>query len=233
MDKKYRSKDKKVTFITNCLLSIPANSTQYQEKNIRDEFLKYSRLPVPSPPVLRAYNNRMGGVDRHDRLVGHHSIPLSSNRGYIKVFFHLLDSAVVNAWILFKTAKKMKGKWNLAEERRYTLASFKECVILSLCGTYTSRKHEPNVKISNPPLPIQSMKNAIKHQIRPVSQIPGMVCTQARCSVMRRTACCECKEVFCYDCGALHLEELLLRHSEKEDQPSQSQEEPSNSNSPG
>ena len=132
IDKKYRSKNKQVVLITNCLPSVPTNPTQYQKKNIRDPSYKYSRLPIPSPPGLKAYNSRIGGVDRHDRLVGHHSIPLSSNRGYLKVFFHLLDSAVVNAWILFKTAQKMKKLWNLAEERRYTLAWFKECVILSL-----------------------------------------------------------------------------------------------------
>ena len=50
-----------------------------------------------SPPILKAYNYRMGGVDKHDRLVGQHAIPLTAKRGYIKIFFHVLDSAVVNA----------------------------------------------------------------------------------------------------------------------------------------
>ncbi|KAI6646989.1 piggyBac-derived 2-like [Oopsacas minuta] len=134
MDKKYRSDDKKVVFIHNCLPSIPSEEFQLQQKNIRDEKYKYHRQPITSSPILKAYNNRMGGVDRHDRLVGHHLIKLSSKRGYIKVFFHLLDSVVVNAWILFKTARKMKGCWKAADERRYTLAWFKENIIISLCG---------------------------------------------------------------------------------------------------
>ena len=149
MDKKYRSEDKKVVFITNCLPSIPKYPAQFQQKNIKDGSQQYSRELIPSPPVLKAYNNRMGGVDRHDRLVGHHSIPLTTKRGYLKVFFHLLDSAVANSWILFKN-QKTKGKWNLAEERRYTLAWFKEKVILALCGTFTTRKQAPSLKLSKP-----------------------------------------------------------------------------------
>ena len=38
----------------------------------------------------------MGGVDKHDRLVGQHAIPLISKRGYLRIFFHLLDTALVN-----------------------------------------------------------------------------------------------------------------------------------------
>ena len=220
MDKKYRTKDKKVVFITNCVPSIPTDSSQFQEKNIRDPFFKFTRQPVPSPPVLKAYNHRMGGVDRHDRLVGLHKIPLSSKRGYIKVFFHLLDSAVVNAWILFKTVRQAKGMWNPAEQRRCTLAWFKECVVLSLCGTFTSRKTEPAVKIPIPTYSHQSVTAATSHQIKPNSQISGMIPYPGRCvrcSILKRTACVVCRVPYCYDCGVIHLREMLACHSSKVD----------------
>ena len=93
-----RTEDKKVVFIHKCLPNIPEHQLQLQEKNIRDENYHYHRLAITSPPVLKAYNSQMGGLDRHDRLVGHHQISLSSKRGYIKVFF----------LILFKTAGKPK-----------------------------------------------------------------------------------------------------------------------------
>ena len=60
MDKKYRSKVKKVVFITNCVPSVPTNSSQYREKNIRGASFKYSRHPLSSPPILKAYNSGMG-----------------------------------------------------------------------------------------------------------------------------------------------------------------------------
>ena len=213
MDKKYRSDDKKVVFIHNCLPNIPRENFQLQYKNIRDEKYQYHRQPITSPPILKAYNNRMGGVDRHDRLVSHHQIKLSSKRGYIKVFFHLLDSAVVNAWILFMTARKAKGFWKAADERRYTLAWFKECIILSLCGNFTSRKQTHATRV-HPTLPKQTIDDILNHQVQPVSQIPGMVSTPARCigcSVLKRTACVVCKLPYCYECGVIHQKEMLTR----------------------
>ena len=108
MDKKYRTEDKKVVFIHNCLPNIPEHQYQLQEKNIRDENYHHHRLAITSPPVLKAYNSQMGGVDRHDRLVGHHQIALSSKRGYIKVFFRLLDSVVVNLGFCSKRLGKPK-----------------------------------------------------------------------------------------------------------------------------
>ena len=59
---------------------------------------------------------------------------------------------MVNAWILFKTVKQAQGLWNTAAERTHTLAWFKECVILSLCGNYTSRKITASIKLANPPV---------------------------------------------------------------------------------
>ena len=78
MDKKYRTENKQVVFITNCLPAIPTSiQRDCQEKNIRDENKHYTRQLISNPPVLKAYNHCMGGVDRHDRLV---SIPSPSQQ---------------------------------------------------------------------------------------------------------------------------------------------------------
>ena len=70
MDKKYRTMDKKVVFITNCMHAIPTDpELQCHLKNIRDENGNYSRQLIASPHILKTYSYRMGGVDRHDRLV--------------------------------------------------------------------------------------------------------------------------------------------------------------------
>ena len=158
----------------------------------------------------------MGGVDRHDRLVGQHTIPLTSKRGYIKVFFHVLDSAVVNAWILFKTAKREKNQWNSAAQRRHTLAWFKECVIKSLCGNYTSRKLTSSLQLANPPTQNQSISNIIMHQLQPTKHIPELegkrIGRCLTCKVVQRTACIICKQYYCYECGRQHQLELSQHH---------------------
>ena len=239
MDKKYRTEDKKVVFITNCLSAIPTSvERDCHRKNIRDENRKYSRVLISSPPVLKAYNYCMGGVDRHDRLLGQHSIPLTTSRGYMKVFYHLLDSAVVNAWILYKTAKQAKGEWNMAAQRRHTLAWFKECVILSLCGKYTSRRRTPfgSDKQTIIPQVSHSLQAIARHQVQSMVNIPAFQDKpkQARCSMChqpKRTACIECLQVYCYDCGRQHLEQLLLQHSLQNTAP-KPEEEQTNTPSP-
>ena len=120
---------------------------------------------------------------------------------------------MVNSWILFKTARKMKGCWKAADERRYTLAWFKECIILSLCGDFTSRKKTSTPR-THPTLPQQTIDSILNHQVQPLSQIPGMVSNPSRCigcSVLKRTACVECKLPYCYDCGVIHQKEMLTR----------------------
>ena len=117
----------------------------------------------------------MGGVDKHDRLVGQHAIPLTAKRGYIKIFCHVLDSAVVNAWILYKTVKQAHGQWNSSAQRRHTLSWFKESVILSLCVSYTSSKYNSSVQLACPTPSIQSIEIVLKQQIRPISEITDVV----------------------------------------------------------
>ena len=174
-------------------------------KNIRHTNHQYTRQLIASPPILKAYNYRMGGVDKHDRLVGQHPIPLRSKRGYLRVFFHLLDTALVNAWILFRTTIQARGEWNQAARKRYTLAKFKESVILSLCGRYTSRKLQASHTGNQPTLPIQSLELITQHQVQPIKNLlPDFPTDKGRCltcKTSQRTACMACKQVYCYTCG--------------------------------
>ena len=55
MDKKYRTTDKQVVFITNCIPAIPTSPNQHQ-KNIRDANKQYTRQHIPSQPIVKAYN---------------------------------------------------------------------------------------------------------------------------------------------------------------------------------
>ena len=219
MDKKYRSEDKKVVFITNCIPSIPETpQNQCHVKNIRHANHQYTRqLRASPPPILKAYNYRMGGVDKHDRLVGQHTIPLIPKRGYLRIFFHLLDTSLVNAWILFRTTIRAKGEWNQAAKRRYTLARSKESVILSLCGHHTSRKYQASNTGNHPTLLIQSLELITQHQVQPIKNLlPDFATEKGKCLICKTsqcTACMACKQVYCYTCGRQHLHEILLQYT--------------------
>ena len=106
------------SFIINYIPAI-SNDPQHQchIKNIRDEDGNYTRQLKASPPIFKAYNCIMGGVDRHDKLVGQHAIPLKSKRGYIKsrVFLKEFNKKILMIHAnIKKNSKILKLKLNFS-----------------------------------------------------------------------------------------------------------------------
>ena len=60
------------------------------------------RKNVDCPQIVKAYNKSMGGVDLADMLIALYRISVKAKRCYIKIFWHLVDIAKVNGWILCK-----------------------------------------------------------------------------------------------------------------------------------
>lgn len=63
------------------------------------------KLEVACPQAIIFYNEFMMGVDRSDQSVASHSFERKSNKWWKKVFFKLIKTAEVNAWIIYKQVK--------------------------------------------------------------------------------------------------------------------------------
>ena len=57
-------------------------------------------INVGCPQVIKAYNGGMGGIDLADMLIALYRIMIKTKRWYLKIFWHCVDIAEVNAWIL-------------------------------------------------------------------------------------------------------------------------------------
>ena len=77
--------------------SDPEGSTTVQRKE-RDG----SAQMIPCPPNVVAYNKYMGGVDRSDQLWHYYRVRCKTRKFYRYIFGFLVDSYVVNAFILTK-----------------------------------------------------------------------------------------------------------------------------------
>ena len=57
---------------------------------------------IACPKIVTMYNKSMGGVDLADLLIALYRIQCKTKCWYIKVFWHMVDIAKVNALILYK-----------------------------------------------------------------------------------------------------------------------------------
>ena len=63
---------------------------------------RHEEEQVSCPKVVHVYNQHVGGIDLLESLVGKYRTKIRSRKWYHRVFFHLLDLAVVNAWLLYR-----------------------------------------------------------------------------------------------------------------------------------
>lgn len=57
---------------------------------------------VKCPAIIREYNRHMGGVDLLDSLLGRYHISMRTRKWYMRLFYHIIDITVINAWLLHR-----------------------------------------------------------------------------------------------------------------------------------
>ena len=85
-----------VSFLSTFVGELPKSEVRRFDRK------KKEHVMVPCPAVVSVYNSHMGNVDLLDSNIGRHHIKIRSKRWYIRLFFHLLDTMVINSWILYR-----------------------------------------------------------------------------------------------------------------------------------
>ena len=95
---------------------------------------------VECPQSVLEYTKRMGGVDRFDRSRGHYSVSHKARRWWIRIFYFLLDTAVVNSFILYQSAQP---------QNPMTLLTFRVALFRGLVCGQSFRRHRSSLEGSS------------------------------------------------------------------------------------
>ena len=57
---------------------------------------------IMKPKAIHDCNQKMGGVDKNDAMIGNYSCIRKTYKWYTKVFYHFLEEGIFNAFIIYK-----------------------------------------------------------------------------------------------------------------------------------
>ncbi|KAJ8957327.1 hypothetical protein NQ314_006577 [Rhamnusium bicolor] len=95
--------NKTVSLLSTAYGELPLHKvTRYDRKQKKN-------ISINCPNVIIQYNKHIRGVDLLDSHIGRYKIPLRSKKWYMRIFFHLLDVSIKNAWLLYNRIQKKEN----------------------------------------------------------------------------------------------------------------------------
>lgn len=158
-------------------------------------------IDVSRPYVIQQYNMYMGGVDLANRMIAHYPHGLKNKKWYIRIFFHFINIAIVNAWLCYKDAIE-----------NVSLLDFKSNLAVSLIqlGTVgkTPKRGRPTEqegvfkkrKSSITGVVTQVRYDGIAHYPKKMEVNSAPRCHDSQCRSRTRFMCGKCLEPVCPTC---------------------------------
>ena len=136
------------------------------------------RKDVRQPFVVHRYNQFMNAVDKSDQYLAKYNMLRKCIRWWKTLFFHLIDIAAVNGFILFDQLRKADPT-SLPRNKKYLVLEFREEVIRNLA----------DIKEASPPV----FKPFVHQNTYHSDHVPQFGDKRNNCKVCYQTLKKECK----------------------------------------
>ena len=93
---------------------------------------RWTNILVQQPQIFQTYNLKMNAVDRSDQILSSFNIQRKCLRWWKTLFFHLIDMAVVNSYILFLEHQANNPK-ELERPAGYNQCDFRDELVRQIC----------------------------------------------------------------------------------------------------
>ena len=95
---------------------------------------------------MLVYNSHMGNVHLVDSSIGRHHMKLRSKQWDLRLFLHLIDSVIINSWILYRRTLIEKGVTGTPMNQK----KFRTDLAQTLCQTGPKQKKRGRPSNSDP-----------------------------------------------------------------------------------
>ena len=127
-------RDRRDVYVLSSMHNRSVETVMKRPKGARD------KVPIPCPSAVCDYNRFMGGVDLADQQLAYYSLTQRKTiKWWKKVFWRLVDIAIINSWIIFRM--------NNPESKIKSQRDFQLELVRQLVQPLLSLKASPNCPI--------------------------------------------------------------------------------------
>ncbi|XP_066926570.1 piggyBac transposable element-derived protein 4-like [Clytia hemisphaerica] len=130
---------------------------------------KWESIDVKQPKVISEYKSYMNGVDKSDQILSSNNLLRKCLRWWKTLFFHLIDIAIVNSFILFQELRKQGKLGDVKRPKDYSLLHFREELVRNILGI---------PEFADPP--IYKLLTPTERKV-PITHIPDFTSSRRNC----------------------------------------------------
>lgn len=194
-------------WLDNSLVHVVSSYAGRQPEGSTKRYNRKERkvMDVTRPYSVELYNKHMGGVDLVDSLIARYRNDVRNKRGYLRIFFHLLNAAVVNAWIVWRWDKGVEHPMDQLEFRSRVA---KALIFRGEAAQSSKRRGRPSNDSPTAPIkkrvfnhvPLEKRLDGGRHFPKKSEQKYASRCRSLACRSKTRYLCGRCNVPLCPEC---------------------------------